>query len=247
MNISDLADKLKEKNLSATNMASEPVHPKDSWYVRHGKRIVDIVISLPAVIVLLPVNALLALITFFDVGRPVLFKQQRSGLNGKPFIMYKFRNMTNQKDQNGELLPPSQRITKFGRFVRKTSIDELLNFFSILKGDMSIIGPRPLPISFYDRYSERHKHRCDVRPGLECPLLHDDGRVRHYDLQFENDVWYVENVSLWVDVQMFFGLFAMVFNGKQRKFHANVDGGDFVGYDEEGRAMNYLNASALYQ
>lgn len=242
MNTKEISDILKEKNLEYTNSISPPVHPKHSFYLSYGKRIIDILLSLPAFIILIPINCILAILTFFDVGTPILFRQKRSGRNGKPFTMIKFRNMTNKVDENGELLPPSQRVTKLGSFIRKMSLDELLNFWSVLKGDMSIIGPRPLPVTFYEYFSERHKQRYSVKPGIECPLLHPNGSLRHYDEQLENDIWYVENVSLWIDIKLMFCLLRMVFDKKMRTYHAQVDGGDFVGYDSSGRAVNKRTA-----
>ncbi len=242
LTVKEVQEGMKAKNLAHVNEMSAPVHPKVSWYSKHGKRVVDLCVGIPAFIISLPVNLIIGLVTFFDVGRPIIFKQTRTGKDGKPFTLYKFRNMRNTTDENGNLLPPSQRVTKWGKFVRKTSLDELLNFYSIVKGDMSVIGPRPLPTSFDPYYSERHKMKFCVRPGLECPTLHDDGSIRHYDKQLENDIWYVENISFWIDIRLFFRLFQMVFNRKQRKYHANVDGGDFVGYDDSGNAVNYRTA-----
>lgn len=242
MTTKEISEILKEKNLAYTNSISSQVHPKKSFYIAYGKRIIDVCLTLPAFIILIPVNLVLAVITYLGVGSPILFRQQRSGKDGKPFTMIKFRNMTNEKDERGELLPPSQRVTRFGVFVRKTSLDELLNFWSILKGDMTIIGPRPLPVSFYEYLSDRHKQRYAVRPGIECPLLHPNGGLRHYDEQLENDIWYVENASFWIDLQLSFRLVQMVFDKKMRKYHAQVDGGDFVGYDETGTAINKRTA-----
>ena len=242
MTVKDVQEYLKTKNLAHVNEISTSVNPRESWYSKYGKRLVDLCIGIPAFLISLPINLIIGIVTFFDVGRPIIFKQTRTGKDGKPFILYKFRNMKNTTDENGELLPPSQRVTKWGKFVRKTSLDELLNFYSIVKGDMSVIGPRPLPTSFDPYYSERHKMKFCVRPGLECPSIHDDGSIRHYDKQLENDIWYVENISFLNDIRLFFRLFQMVFDKKQRKYHANVDGGDFVGYDETGKAVNYRTA-----
>ena len=244
LTVNKVQEYLKEKNLSRVNSQSALVNPKTTWYTKHGKRIVDLCVGIPAFIITLPINLVIGIITYFDVGRPIFFKQTRSGLNGKHFTLYKFRNMKNTTNDHGELLPPSQRVTSWGRFVRKTSLDELLNFYSIVKGDMSIIGPRPLPSSYDAYYSDRHKMKFCVRPGLECPSLHSDGDIRHYDKQLENDIWYVENISFWMDIRLAFQLVRMVFDRRQRSYHANVDGGDFAGYDEDGRAINYRTALA---
>ena len=228
---------LREQNLENVNKNSPGVHPQNGIYVRYIKRFFDIIVSLIMLIILLPVNLLLAICTFFDVGRPIIFKQTRIGKDGKLFEMIKFRNMTNDTDENGNLLPASQRITKFGKFVRKYSIDELMNFWSVLKGDMSIIGPRPLPVFFEERYSERHRMRNAVRPGLECPRVFDDETLPKYQVRFENDIWYVEHVSFITDIKMVFLLVKMTLNFKKRT-NAAGGAGYFVGYDEHGYAIS---------
>ena len=164
-----IAAYLKKRNLDKVNQTSAPVHPRDGIYVRYIKRILDLLVSIPAFLVFLPFNFIFGICTFFDVGRPIFYKQTRVGKNGKNFTIVKFRNMNNNTDADGKLLPARERITKFGYFMRRYSLDELLNFWSVLKGDMSIIGPRPLPTFFYERMSDRHKMRNYVRPGLECP------------------------------------------------------------------------------
>ena len=164
-----IADKLAEDRLDSINLGLEDVSPSKTFYAQYGKRIIDVVISVIALLVTLPFNLTLGIITFFDLGAPIFFAQKRAGKDGKVFTLLKFRNMNNAVGANGELLPPEERVTKIGRFVRKTSMDELLNFWSILKGDMSVIGPRPLPPEYTHRYNKRHVHRLDVRPGLECP------------------------------------------------------------------------------
>lgn len=238
---------VKDENLKKVNEFSEPVYPRDSFYEKHVKRIIDLILVTPIFVILLPINIIIGIVTFFDVGRPILFKQKRTGKGGKPFYIYKFRNMTNEKDEYGNLLPPSQRVTKWGAFVRKYSLDELLNFWSILKGDMTIIGPRPLPSTFDDRYSDRHKMRTAVKPGLECPSLDTQNGVRLYQEQFENDIWYVENISFITDVKMVIALFKLVFNSKERGDHATVGGGDFVGYDDDGIAFSMRRIPKKYE
>lgn len=235
------AQMLREKYLQHTNEISNLVYPKNTFYTRHIKRMLDVLLSLPAVIILLPLNFLFGVCTFFDVGRPIFFKQTRVGRNGNHFTMIKFRNMNYETDSNGKLLPPSQRVTKFGKFMRKFSLDELLNFWSVLKGDMSIIGPRPQPVVFYDRMSDRHKMRTAVRPGLECPrvIQLDYTDTCKYQRTFENDVWYVEHVSFMQDVNMLFRLVKMVFSLGKRGNQATGQGiSYFVGYDKDGHAMS---------
>ncbi len=234
---------LREKYLAHTNEISAPVHPKVTFYTKYVKRLLDILISLPAFIVLLPLNVIFGICTFFDVGRPIFFKQTRVGRNGKTFNIIKFRNMNEKTDEDGKLLPPAQRVTKFGKFMRKFSLDELLNFWSVLKGDMSIIGPRPQPVFIYERMSDRHKMRTAVRPGLECPRVIDIDYIDtcKYQRTYENDVWYVENVSFLQDVKMLFLLVKMVFSFDKRSGQAKGEGVSyFVGYDEDGHAMSMI-------
>lgn len=236
-----VAQMLREQNLKRKNETAEKVIPKNSFYTRYGKRFLDIILSLIAFTILLPINIILGICTFFDVGRPIFFKQTRIGKDGKEFTMIKFRNMNNKTDSDGKLLPASQRVTKFGKIVRKLSLDELLNFWSVLKGDMSIIGPRPQLVFIYERMCERHKMRTAVRPGLECPrMIHVPGEeICKFQQTFESDVWYAENVSFILDVKMVFHLTKMVFTFKKRGAQAEGKGiSYFVGYDENGVAIS---------
>lgn len=231
---------LREKNLKHKNDISEPAHPKDTFYTRYGKRMLDIMISLPAFIVLLPFNTIFGICTFFDVGKPIFYKQTRVGKDGKHFTLIKFRNMNNKTDADGKLLPPSQRITTFGKLMRKLSLDEMLNFWSVLKGDMSIIGPRPQPVFIYERMCDRHKKRTAVRPGLECPrVIHVPGEeLCKFQQTFENDIWYVENVSFLQDIRMILLLVKMVFSMGKRGEQATGKGiSYFVGYTKDGIAI----------
>lgn len=239
-----VASLLREQNYEHTNAISEAVHPQNTFYTKVGKRLLDILISLPIFLILLPFNVIFGICTFFDVGRPIFYRQTRVGRNGNHFTMVKFRNMNEKKDADGKLLPPAQRVTKFGKIMRKCSLDELLNFWSILKGDMSLIGPRPVPVFIYERMSTRHQQRSAVRPGLECPRVIQvkDGETYKYQRTYENDIWYVENVSFLLDVKMVFRLIKMVFAFKKRGDQAKGKGVTyFVGYDEEGRAISLRN------
>jgi len=237
---------LRDRNLDRTNANDAAVHPADGVYVRYIKRVLDLLISIPAFILTLPFNLLFGICTFFDVGRPIFYKQTRIGKGGKPFVMIKFRNMNNNTDADGKLLPAAERVTKFGKFMRKFSLDELLNFWSVLKGDMSIIGPRPMPEFFVERMSERHKMRHAARPGLECPYTVPEGsKLNNYYWKFENDIWYVENISLKTDIMMLVKLFRLTLNMSNRGGHA---GGlsYFIGYDDEGHAISLREAKEVY-
>ncbi len=202
---------------------------KDLIYVRYIKRVLDIVIALVVLVIMSPVNLVLAVCTYFDVGWPILFHQERTGKDGMVFQIIKFRNMTNETDEKGNLLPPEQRVTKFGRFVRSTSLDELLNFWCILKGDMSLIGPRPLLTIYLPRYTERQRLRLKVKPGLECPSIKDRGHLRSWEEQFEDDVWYVEHISFLTDCRMFLRLIQMVFNKNDAERRGKAERSEFLG------------------
>lgn len=234
----EIADKLAEDRLEYVNsMVIQPTF-HETIYSRYIKRMLDILISLGALIITFPINLIIGIITFFDVGNPIFFKQKRLGKNGKIFEIIKFRNMKNTTDARGELLPPNQRVTKFGKFVRRTSLDELLNFWSILKGDMSIIGPRPLVPEYYTRYNSRHKMRMAVRPGLECPPVKKLDHVWTWQEQFENDIWYVENISFKTDCKMIFYLVQFALDRKSSVARVNADRGTFMGYDLSAKAIN---------
>ena len=242
-----IAEMAKRDNLNHVNKTSAPVYPRNSLYEKYIKRIFDILISFPFFIILLPVYMMLSILVYWDVGSPVIFKQKRTGKNGTEFDLIKFRSMTNKTDQNGNLLPESERTTKLGNLMRKYSLDELISIWLILKGDMSIIGPRPLPVTFEERYSDRHRMRCMVKPGLECPSIGTDGHIRLYQEQFENDIWYVENVSFIIDCKMILELVKMVFNHKERSDHAQVGGGPFIGYNDEGQAFSMRRIPEKYE
>lgn len=241
-----IADFLKKRNLDKTNKMSKMPNPKSTFYSNYGKRFLDICISLPVVIILIPVYLFLALCVFINLGSPVIYKQTRIGKDGKKFDMMKFRSMNEKKDANGELLPPNERLTKFGKFIRKVSLDELPEFINVLKGDMSLIGPRPLPVFFIDRMSERHKKRDAVKPGLECPyFIPKDTKLNPYQLKFENDIDYVENVNFAKDVEMILRLVKLALNMKNRKSHAGALS-YFMGYDDNGYAVGMTSVNEQY-
>lgn len=210
----------------------------NTFYIKYGKRLIDIILGGFGCILFIPINLLIAFVTFLDVGTPIFFKQQRAGLNNKPFYLTKFRNMTNETNAEGILLPPSKRVTKWGKFVRRTSLDELLNFWSIFKGDMSIIGPRPLPMMYIPRYSDYQLQRHLVKPGLECPFHDKSLALKGWQGRFENDIWYVENISFFTDIKMVFLLVKKVFSKDEREESARGKIGEFIGCYPDGTAMD---------
>ena len=178
------------------------------------KRAVDIFGSLLALVLLSPLLILLCILVRTKLGSPVIFKQERPGKNGKVFTLCKFRTMTDERDENGELLPDEVRLTKFGQLMRSLSLDELPEFVNILKGDMSFVGPRPLLVSYLELYNERQAKRHDVRPGL-TGLAQVNGRnLLTWEEKFEWDVKYVETLSPWLDIKI---LFKTVFNVFKRE------------------------------
>lgn len=231
-------EQLMRRNLAHANAVAATAHPKRSFYGMYVKRLIDIVLSGVGLVITAPVNLVLAVLTYRDVGNPILFRQDRTGRDLKTFKLVKFRNMTNECDENGELLPPDQRITRFGQFVRSHSLDELLNFWSVFKGDMSLIGPRPLPVEFTEHMTERHKARYAVRPGLECPQMGPAPEgVDPAHVRFENDIDYVENLSFFTDVRQAFRLVGVVFRRGVTSAYTGTDG-HFIGYDRNGEAMS---------
>lgn len=171
-------------------------------YRKFFKRFFDVVLSACALIVLSPVLLVVAVLVRVKLGSPVIFCQERPGKDEKIFKMYKFRSMTDARDENGELLPDAERLTKFGRVLRSTSLDELPELWNILKGDMSIVGPRPLLVEYLPRYNEEQRRRHDVRPGLTglAEVFGDVGMT--WERQFALDLEYVAHVTLRMDVKV---------------------------------------------
>lgn len=182
----------------------KPSLQQGSIYRRFVKRLMDFILSLIAIITLSPVLFVVAILVRIKLGSPVIFKQRRPGLNEKIFTMYKFRTMTDAKDEKGELLPDSVRLTNFGKLLRSTSLDELPELFNILKGDMSVVGPRPLLVQYLPLYNEHQKRRHEVRPGL-TGLAQINGRNGiSWEDKFNLDVQYLDNVSFTEDWKIIF-------------------------------------------
>ena len=180
-------------------------------YKKYIKRLLDIILSFISIIILSPIYIIVGILVLIFLGRPIIFKQERPGKDEKIFTLYKFRSMTNKKDEEGNLLPDEKRLTKFGKFLRKTSLDELPEFINILKGEMSFIGPRPLAVVYLPYYNDKERHRHDVRPGL-TGLAQVNGRNNlSWEERFAYDIEYVNNISFKNDLKIVFKTIIVVF------------------------------------
>lgn len=168
------------------------------------KRLMDILGAMTGLLLLAPVIVLLSLLVRIKLGSPVLFRQTRPGRAGQAFEMAKFRTMTDARDANGGLLPDADRLTGFGQFLRSSSLDELPELWNVLKGDMSLVGPRPLLMDYLPLYSERQARRHEVRPGITGWAQINGRNALSWEEKFELDVWYVENRGLWLDIKILF-------------------------------------------
>ena len=175
---------------------------KDGFYCKYIKRILDILCALAAMIVFCWLYAIVAILVRVKLGKPVIFCQERPGKDEKIFRLYKFRTMTDERDAEGNLLPDKVRLTRFGRILRSTSLDELPEAWNILKGDMSVIGPRPLLVKYLPRYSEEQHRRHDVRPGLSGYAQVHGRNALSWEDKFALDVWYTENIRFALDVKI---------------------------------------------
>ena len=172
--------------------------------VNFAKRLFDLIFSLVLVAILLPLFVLLAIIVYFDLGSPLLFRQQRPGLHGKPFTFYKFRTMNNSMDEKERLLSDRDRLTHLGRLLRSTSLDELPQLFNVIRGDMSLIGPRPLLMEYLDLYSADQMRRHEVKPGITGWAQVNGRNAITWEEKFRLDLWYVDNHSFSLDIKIFF-------------------------------------------
>ncbi len=166
------------------------------------KRLFDILLTIIALLLLSPLLLLIAVLVRMKLGPPILFRQKRPGLHGKIFPMYKFRSMTDARDSSGQLLPEADRLTSFGHFLRSTSLDELPELFNVLKGDMSLIGPRPLRVDYLELYSKEQARRHELRPGITGWAQVNGRNTISWNEKFKLDVWYVDNWSLRLDIKI---------------------------------------------
>jgi len=177
---------------------------KPGIYEKYIKRLMDVVISLMFILLFWWLYLILNLLVRIKLGSPIFFKQRRPGLNGEIFNMVKYRTMTDARDEKGDLLPDEIRLTKFGKFLRSTSLDELPEFFLILKGDLSFIGPRPLLESYLPLYNEHQRRRHEVKPGLTGYAQANGRNAISWEEKFDMDVWYVDHISFLTDLKIIF-------------------------------------------
>lgn len=200
---------------------------KNNIYSKYVKRILDIVLSLLIIILFSWLYLILAILVRINLGSPVIFQQKRPGKDEKIFGMYKFRSMTDERDENGELLPDEVRLTSFGKKLRATSLDELPEFFNILKGDMSFIGPRPLLVKYLPYYNERERLRHSIRPGLTGYAQAHGRNALSWEKKFEYDIYYVEHLSFLMDVRVVFDTIKTVLSHEGVALNALPDFDDY--------------------
>ena len=166
------------------------------------KRILDIVLAAVGLILIAPVLSAFCLLVFFQLGRPLFFCQQRPGIRGKPFTFYKLRTMSDERDEHGNLMPDSVRLTRFGKLLRRLSLDELPSLLNVIKGDMSLVGPRPLLMEYLDRYTQEQARRHEFKPGITGWAQVNGRNAITWEEKFKYDVWYVDNWSFWLDIKI---------------------------------------------
>lgn len=203
-------------------------------YKHFFKRLIDFILSLIALIILSPILLILAILVKIKLGSPIIFKQKRPGLNEKIFTLYKFRTMTDAKDEHGNLLPDEIRLTKFGKLLRSTSLDELPELFNILKGDMSIVGPRPLLVRYLPLYNEHQKHRHDVRPGFTGYAQCNGRNAISWEEKFDLDVYYTKHISLLLDIKIILKTVKVVLFREGISSETSVTMEEFRGSSNEG-------------
>jgi len=194
-----------------------------------AKRTFDILASSLLLLLTLPLIGLLAVLVYFAMGRPVLFLQQRPGYRAKPFILYKFRTMAETIGADGRLLPDGERLGTLGRWLRRTSLDELPELLNVLRGDMSMVGPRPLLMSYLEKYSSEQARRHEVHPGITGWAQVNGRNVVSWADQFKMDVWYVDHHSLWLDLKILLRTVLLVFSGKGVNEPGQATRGKFTG------------------
>ena len=211
---------------------------KQGFYEKYLKRLQDFLCALAAIIVLSPVMLITAILVRTKLGSPIIFKQERPGLNGKIFTLYKFRTMTDKRDENGELLPDAVRLTKFGKMLRSTSLDELPELFNILNGDMAVVGPRPLLVEYLPRYNAHQARRHEVRPGF-TGLAQVNGRNSiTWEEKFNWDVQYVDHITFIEDWKIIFKTVGTVLKREGISSETSVTMEKFMGSENHNESVN---------
>ena len=202
-------------------------------YSTFGTRVFDLLLTFPVLLLLLPALFVVAVLVRWNLGSPIFYKQKRPGKDGIPFMLYKFRTMRDEKDKNGTLLPDDKRLTRLGKFLRSTSIDELPELWNVLKGDMSLVGPRPLLMQYLDRYTPKQARRHEVKPGITGWAQINGRNAITWEEKFKLDVWYVDNRSLWLDVKIIFMTIWKILKreGISQSGQATME--EFRGYSDE--------------
>lgn len=204
---------------------------KTKWMALNMKRIIDVLVSATLLIIFSPIFLILAILIKYKLGSPIIFKQQRPGLHGCPFYLYKFRSMTEWKDSSGKLLPDSERLTNLGAFIRKYSLDELPQLINIVKGDLSLVGPRPLLMEYLPLYTEEQAIRHHVKPGITGWAQVNGRNAITWEEKFELDVWYVNHHNLFLDLKIIWSTFKKVI----RSEGVNLNEPDFEGTKKKER------------
>lgn len=207
------------------------------------KRCIDVLGAGLGLIMLSPFLLIVFLAIWVNIGSPILFKQSRPGFNGKPFKMYKFRTMTNERDAVGNLLPDEQRLNRLGKFLRSTSLDELPELFNVLKGDMSLVGPRPLLIQYLERYTPEQARRHEVKPGITGWAQINGRNALSWEEKFALDVWYIDNQSIWLDIKILFLTVVKVFKREGISATGEATMAEFRGYSEMEKGLIQVAAS----
>jgi sugar transferase EpsL len=198
-------------------------------YRKFGKRFFDLVLVIPGLILISPMLLLVAIVAKFKIGSPVLFQQERPGIHGKIFRMIKFRSMRNDRDANGELLPDEVRLVPFGKLLRATSLDEFPELWNVIKGEMSLVGPRPLLAKYLDRYNPTQARRHEVRPGITGWAQINGRNAITWEEKFDYDVWYVDNLSFFLDVKILALTVLKVFKRSGTSAEGHVTMPEFLG------------------
>ena len=209
-----------------------------SAWQKRLKRLLDVTVTLVALGLLSPVILMIAAAVLLTMGRPILFRQRRPGLHGRPFTIFKFRTMRDPSDNQGRPTPGTDRVTRLGRLLRSTSLDELPELFNVLRGEMSLIGPRPLLMQYLDRYTPEQARRHEVRPGITGWAQINGRNAISWEEKFRLDVWYVDHESLWLDVQILLRTVGMVLRREGVNAESGVTMQEFMGSAAEATRAN---------